>query len=982
MHRKTPIERYRNIGIMAHIDAGKTTTTERVLYYTGISHKIGEVHDGAATMDWMVQEQERGITITSAATTCFWRGMDQQFEEHRINIIDTPGHVDFTIEVERSLRVLDGACAVFCAVGGVEPQSETVWRQATKYGVPRLAFVNKMDRQGADFLNVLDQMRERLGANPVPTHLPIGAEETFEGVVDLLNMKAIYWDATNFGVTYEAREIPVGMENLCTQWRETLVEAAAEGDEELMEKYFEDGELSVGEIRRGIRARTLRNEIVPALCGSAFKNKGVQALLDAVICYLPAPDDVPPVQGVVANGEDRSEMREPNDDAPFSSLAFKIATDPFVGSLTFFRVYSGVLRSGDTVFNSVKERTQRIGRILQMHANSREEITEVCAGDIAAAVGLKEITTGETLCDPKYRISLERMEFPEPVISIAIEPKTQGDQEKMGLALSKLAHEDPSFRAGIDQESGQTIISGMGELHLEIIIDRLRREFKVAANAGSPQVAYRETIRRSVEHEYRFVRQTGGRGQYGHVWLRIEPLDSGAGYEFKDAIVGGVIPREYIPAVNKGVREQLENGVIAGYPVVDVKVTLFDGSYHDVDSSEMAKGKFERTKPHVNVGTIGHVDHGKTTLTAAMTKVLARQFGGDVKAFDEIDNAPEERARGITIATAHVEYESQARHYAHVDCPGHADYVKNMITGAAQMDGAILVVSASDGPMPQTREHILLARQVGVPYIVVYMNKCDMVDDEELLELVEMEVRELLEKYEFPGEETPVIRGSALEALAGEETERGEGSVVSLVKALDEYIPEPERAMDGAFLMPVEDVFSISGRGTVATGRVERGVVKVGEEVEIVGVKETTKTTCTGVEMFRKLLDSGVAGDNIGVLLRGVKRDEIERGQVLAKPGSITPHTQFEAEIYVLSKDEGGRHTPFFKGYRPQFYFRTTDVTGEVELPEGVEMVMPGDNIQMRVKLIAPIAMEEGLRFAVREGGRTVGAGVVAKIIE
>ncbi len=588
MSRKTPIDRYRNIGIMAHIDAGKTTTTERVLYYTGISHKIGEVHDGAATMDWMVQEQERGITITSAATTCFWRGMDQQFDEHRINIIDTPGHVDFTIEVERSLRVLDGACAVFCAVGGVEPQSETVWRQATKYGVPRLAFVNKMDRQGADFLSVLQQMRERLGANPVPTHLPIGAEEKFEGVVDLLSMKAIYWDPANLGASYEIRPIPVGMENLCRQWRETLVEAAAEADEELMEKYLEDGSLSDGEIRRGIRARTLRNEIVPALCGSAFKNKGVQALLDAVVCYLPAPNDVPPVQGVVVNGEERIETRNPNDNSPFSSLAFKIATDPFVGSLTFFRVYSGVLRSGDTVYNPLKNRTQRVGRILQMHANSREEITEVRAGDIAAAVSLREITTGETLCDPKHPVTLERMEFPEPVISIAVEPKTQGDQEKMGLALSRLAHEDPSFRVGTDQESGQTIISGMGELHLEIIIDRLRREFKVAANIGSPQVAYRETIRRRVEHEHKFVRQSGGRGQYGHVWLRIEPRESGAGYEFDDAIVGGVIPREYIPAVDKGVREQMGNGVIAGFPVVDVKVTLFDGSFHDVDSSELA----------------------------------------------------------------------------------------------------------------------------------------------------------------------------------------------------------------------------------------------------------------------------------------------------------------------------------------------------------------------------------------------------------
>ena len=588
MPRKTPIERYRNFGIMAHIDAGKTTTTERILYYTGISHKIGEVHDGAATMDWMVQEQERGITITSAATTCFWRGMDQQFDEHRVNIIDTPGHVDFTIEVERSLRVLDGACAVFCAVGGVEPQSETVWRQATKYGVPRLAFVNKMDRQGADFLNVLEQMRERLGANPVPTHLPIGAEENFAGVVDLLSMKAIYWDSANFGMTYEAREIPIGMENVCAQWRETLVEAAAEGDDELMEKYLEEGDLSSDDIRRGIRARTIRNEIVPALCGSAFKNKGVQALLDAVICYLPAPDDVPPVQGVVVNGEDRNELRAPKDEAPFASLAFKIATDPFVGSLTFFRVYSGVLKSGDTVYNPVKDRTQRLGRILQMHANSREEVTEVRAGDIAAAVGLKGITTGETLCDPRNRITLERMEFPEPVISIAVEPKTQSDQEKMGIALSKLAHEDPSFRVGTDEESGQTIISGMGELHLEVIIDRLRREFKVAANIGSPQVAYRETIRRRVEQECRFVRQTGGRGQYGHVWLRIEPLSPGSGYEFKDEIVGGVVPREYIPAVNKGVREQLANGVIAGFPVVDVRVALFGGSYHDVDSSEMA----------------------------------------------------------------------------------------------------------------------------------------------------------------------------------------------------------------------------------------------------------------------------------------------------------------------------------------------------------------------------------------------------------
>ncbi|MBF2760854.1 MAG: elongation factor G [Ectothiorhodospiraceae bacterium AqS1] len=588
MPRKTPIKRYRNIGIMAHIDAGKTTTTERILYYTGISHKIGEVHDGAATMDWMVQEQERGITITSAATTCFWSGMDKQFDEHRINIIDTPGHVDFTIEVERSLRVLDGACAVFCAVGGVEPQSETVWRQATKYGVPRIAFVNKMDRQGADFFNVLEQMRKRLGAVPVPIYLPIGADDEFEGVIDLIRMKAIYWDSANLGVSYEARDIPAALGNVAKKWHENLVEAAAEGNDGLMEKYLDEGELTQDEIRSGIRARTLRNEVVPVLCGSAFKNKGVQALLDAVIHYLPGPDEVPPIEGTDSDNPDALLVRKPTDEDPFACLAFKIATDPFVGNLTFFRVYSGVLKSGDTVYNPIKDRRERIGRILQMHANSREEIAEVRAGDIAAAVGLKDITTGETLCDPKQVITLERMEFPEPVISVAVEPKTQADQEKMGLALSKLAHEDPSFRVNTDQESGQTIISGMGELHLEIIVDRLRREFKVEANIGSPQVAYRETLRHRIEHEYRFVRQTGGRGQYGHVWLRIEPLEPGSGYEFEDSIVGGVVPKEYIPAVNKGIKEQMENGVIAGYPVVDVKATLFDGSYHDVDSSEMA----------------------------------------------------------------------------------------------------------------------------------------------------------------------------------------------------------------------------------------------------------------------------------------------------------------------------------------------------------------------------------------------------------
>ena len=588
MPRRTPIERYRNIGIMAHIDAGKTTTTERILYYTGISHKMGEVHDGAAVMDWMVQEQERGITITSAATTCFWRGMDRQYDEHRINIIDTPGHVDFTIEVERSLRVLDGACAVFCAVGGVEPQSETVWRQASKYHVPRLAFVNKMDRQGADFLEVLAQIRARLKASPIPVQLPIGAEDAFEGVVDLVGMKAIYWDSGTLGTTYEERNIPGNMEGLCREWREVLVEAAAEADDELMEKYIENGDLEASDIRRGIRARTLRTEVVPALCGSAFRNKGVQALLDAVVDYLPAPIDVPPIRGTVENGRIVEEERPASDDAPFAALAFKIATDPFVGSLTFFRVYSGRLKSGDRVYNPVKHRKERIGRILQMHANRREEIDEVFAGEIAAAVGLKAVTTGESLTDIKAPITLERMEFPEPVIAVAVEPRTKADQERMGTALGKLTHEDPSFRVGNDEESGQTIISGMGELHLEIIVDRLRREFKVDANVGRPQVAYRETLRRSVEHEGRFVRQSGGRGQYGHVWLRIEPLEAGSGFEFEDAITGGVVPKEYIPAVEKGVRDAMENGVCAGYPVVDIKVTLYDGSFHEVDSSEMA----------------------------------------------------------------------------------------------------------------------------------------------------------------------------------------------------------------------------------------------------------------------------------------------------------------------------------------------------------------------------------------------------------
>lgn len=584
--RSTPLEYTRNIGIMAHIDAGKTTTTERVLYYTGVSHKMGEVHEGSAVMDWMEQEQERGITITSAATTCHWQGMDKQFPKHRINIIDTPGHVDFTIEVERSLRVLDGAVAVFCSVGGVEPQSETVWRQANKYGVPRLAFVNKMDRAGANFLRVVGQIESRLRACPVPLQLPIGAEENFKGVVDLIRMKAIYWNEADSGMTYEARDIPADMLDDCKLWRDKMIEAAAESDDVLMNKYLESGELSAEEIKKGIRARTLKSDIVPVLCGSAFKNKGVQAMLDAVIEYLPSPLDVPPVKGM--DERDAEDHRIVSDDAPFSALAFKIMTDPFVGTLTFIRVYSGTAKSGDTVFNPVKGKKERIGRILQMHANTREEIKEIHTGDIAALVGMKNVTTGDTLCDLDKIITLERMEFPEPVISVAVEPKTKADQERMGIALNKLAQEDPSFRVHTDEETSQTIISGMGELHLEIIVDRMMREFRVEANVGKPQVAYRETIKKQVEHEGKYIRQTGGRGQYGHVWLRIEPNELGKGFEFANEIVGGVIPKEYIPAVEKGVKEQMENGVIAGYPVVDVKVALFDGSYHDVDSSEMA----------------------------------------------------------------------------------------------------------------------------------------------------------------------------------------------------------------------------------------------------------------------------------------------------------------------------------------------------------------------------------------------------------
>ncbi len=586
MARKTPIERYRNIGISAHIDAGKTTTTERILFYTGVNHKIGEVHDGAATMDWMAQEQERGITITSAATTCFWKGMDLSLPEHRVNIIDTPGHVDFTIEVERSMRVLDGACMVYCAVGGVQPQSETVWRQANKYKVPRLAFVNKMDRQGANFFKVYEQMRSRLKANPVPVQVPIGAEEKFVGVVDLVKMKAIYWDEANQGMKFEYRDIPADLVDTCNEWREKMVEVAAEASEELMNKYLEEGDLSEAEIRGALRQRTIGSEIVPMLCGSAFKNKGVQAMLDAVIDYMPSPVDIPAVKGEKEDGT--AAERHPSDEEPFAALAFKIMTDPYVGQLTFFRVYSGVIQSGDTIYNSVKGKKERLGRILQMHANNREEIKEVCAGDIAAAVGLKEAITGDTLSALDKPIILERMEFPEPVIHVAVEPKTKADQEKMGLALNRLAQEDPSFRVRTDEESGQTIISGMGELHLEILVDRMKREFNVEANVGAPQVAYREAIKKSVESEGKFIKQSGGKGQYGHVWLKLEPNEQGKGYEYVDAIKGGVVPREYIPAVDKGIREALNNGVLAGFPVVDVKVTLFDGSYHEVDSSEQA----------------------------------------------------------------------------------------------------------------------------------------------------------------------------------------------------------------------------------------------------------------------------------------------------------------------------------------------------------------------------------------------------------
>ncbi len=588
MARNHPLSRYRNVGVMAHIDAGKTTTTERVLLYTGRTHKIGEVHDGGATMDWMEQEQERGITITSAATTCMWKGMDEQFDEHRINIIDTPGHVDFTIEVERSLKVLDGALALFCAVGGVEPQSETVWRQANKYNVPRIGFVNKMDRAGADFLRVCDQIKTRLGGNPVPMQIAIGAEEGFKGVVDLITMKAIYWNEADQGATYDAVDVPAELLELAEEKREFMVESAAEANDELMEKYLEEGELTHDEIKAGIRHQTINSQIIPMFCGSAFKNKGVQAALDAIIMYMPSPLEVDPIEGILDDKDETRAPRPADDNEPFAALAFKIATDPFVGTLTFFRVYSGVLKAGDFVYNSSKGKKERIGRMVQMHSNDREEIKEVRAGDIAAAIGLKDVTTGDTLCDLKEKIVLERMEFPEPVIALAVEPKTKADQEKMGIALGKLAAEDPSFRVSSDEESGQTIIAGMGELHLDIIVDRMKREFDVECNVGAPQVSYREAITTMVEHQHKFAKQSGGRGQYGHVHLRIEPQEPGAGYEFVDEIKGGVIPKEYIPAVNKGVQEQMENGVLAGFPLVDIKVTVYDGSYHDVDSNEMA----------------------------------------------------------------------------------------------------------------------------------------------------------------------------------------------------------------------------------------------------------------------------------------------------------------------------------------------------------------------------------------------------------
>ncbi len=1094
---RVALERVRNIGIIAHIDAGKTTTTERILYYTGRTHKMGEVHEGAATMDWMVQEQERGITITSAATTATWR-------DHRINIIDTPGHVDFTVEVERNLRVLDGAVAVFDSVAGVQPQSETVWRQADKYKVPRIAFINKMDRTGADFFAAVQSMVDRLGAHPVPIQLPIGQEDKHIGVVDLVEMKAIVYK-DDLGEDFETTEIPAELAEQAHEYHHQLIDAIAEYDDELTETYLTDEALVTPEmIRRALRAATIADALTPVMLGSAFKNKGVQPLLDAVVDYLPSPLDVPPMNGLDPKTGDEV-TREPSVDEPFSALAFKVMSDPFVGKLTYFRVYSGRIKAGDRVLNTTTGKTERIGRILQMHANHREERDEIGAGDIAAGVGLKSTTTGDTLSIESAPIVLESMTFPDPVISVAVEPKSKADQDKLGNGLARLAEEDPTFRVTSDDETGQTLIAGMGELHLEIIVDRLKREFNVDANVGRPQVAYRETIAKPAEKiQGKFVRQTGGSGQYGDAVINLLPQEPGAGLRVRrqdrrrqdpqgvhqadrrrhprgdgqrhprrlpgrrrqgradrrllprrrlerarlqdrrlDRLQGSDEAREAeAPRADDGRRGDDARGLprrrdgqpqlpprphrehvarrqrpggqgerpaerdvrLRHRPAVDDPGSRrFHHAVRPVRGSAgvdrdrdhraglgvldqrkegMAKQKFERTKPHLNVGTIGHIDHGKTTLTAAISSVLAKRGGGgQVKSFAEIDNAPEERQRGITINTSHVEYETENRHYAHVDCPGHADYIKNMITGAAQMDGAILVVSAADGPMPQTREHILLARQVEVPYIVVALNKADMVDDEELLELVELEVRELLSKYEYPGDDIPIVRCSALKALEGDET--WEEKIVELMDAVDSYIPEPVRDADKPFLMPIEDVFTITGRGTVVTGRVEQGKIEVGNEIEIVGIHDKVeKTVVTGLEMFQKSLDFAQAGDNAGALLRGVKREEVERGQVLAKPGSITPHTQFKAEVYVLSKDEGGRHTPFFNNYRPQFYFRTTDVTGAVNLPEGQEMVMPGDNTNMDIELIQPIAMDQGLRFAIREGGRTVGAGVVTEIVK
>ncbi len=688
MPRATPIERYRNIGISAHIDAGKTTTTERILFYTGVSHKIGEVHDGAAVMDYMEQEQERGITITSAATTCFWKGMEKNFPEHRINIIDTPGHVDFTIEVERSLRVLDSAVALFDSVAGVQPQSETVWRQMNRYGVPRIAFVNKMDRAGANFLRCVEMIRTRLRANPVVIQLPIGAEETFEGVIDLVKMKAIYWDMETQGMKFEYREIPAPLRAQAEEYRHKMIEAAAEGNEELLHKYLESSELSDDEIRLGLRQRSFRNEVVLCMCGTAFKNKGVQALLDAVIEYMPSPIEVPDVKGTNDDGEPAT--RKADDDQPFAALAFKILTDPFVGNLTFFRVYSGTLNSGDTVYVPTKDRSERIGRLLQMHASDRTEIKEVRAGDIAAAVGLKDVITGDTLCDEEKIITLEKMVFPDPVISVAVEPKTKADQEKMGVALQRLAKEDPSFRVHTDQESGQTIISGMGELHLEVIVERMKREFKVEANVGKPQVAYRETIRAKVDSEGKFVRQSGGRGQYGHVWLKIEPHEQGKGYEFVNGIVGGTVPREYIPAVDKGIKEAVETGVIAGYPIVDVKVTLFDGSYHDVDSNEMAfkiagsmgfKEGFRRAKPvllepimKVEVVTpeeysgdvIGDLNRRRGQITAMDDRADGKVISGDVPLSEMFGYATTVRSMSQGRATFTMEFSKYVEVPAHI----------------------------------------------------------------------------------------------------------------------------------------------------------------------------------------------------------------------------------------------------------------------------------------------------------------------------